>query len=121
MILADTAVWIDFLDHGGSAMESLLNLKQVLVHPFVVGEIAMGNLRHRSRIMSLLALFPGAASARNDEVIAFIERHRLFGRGIGFIDAHLLVSTYPTPDAKLWTYDKRLAAVATELRIVADK
>ena len=117
MILVDTFVWIDFLRVGNDKLAGLLNAIQVLTHPFIVGELACGNLRNRTEVLSLLAALPQAAAATDAEVLFLIERHGLMGRGIGYIDAHLLASAALSSPAKIWTGDKRLAALAAELGV----
>lgn len=112
MILVDTYVWVDHLRHGDDGLSALLNSNQVLMHPFVLGELACGNLRQRSEVLSLLKDLPQAAVARDEEVLFFIERHELMGRGIGYVDAHLMAAVALDGDARLWTRDKRLQALA---------
>jgi hypothetical protein len=113
VILVDTSVWIDHLRRGDAELASLLQVGQVLAHPWVTGEIALGHLSRRSEIIGLLNNLPQATSATEFEVLTLIDTHQLFGLGIGYIDAHLLAATMLTADARLWTRDKRLAAVAT--------
>lgn len=115
MILVDTSVWIDHLRSGDEGLAALLNGSLVLMHPFVVGELACGNLRHRETVLGLLQELPQATVATDTEVLFFIERHALMGRGIGYIDAHLLASASLSDAARLWTRDIRLREVATEL------
>jgi len=117
MILVDTSVWIDHLRVGDEELTVLLNKTQVLTHPFVVGELACGNLRERVVVLKLLQDLPQAPVAIDAEVIFFIEQHKLMGCGIGYIDAHLLATTALAGSAKLWTRDKRLAKVSTELNL----
>lgn len=115
MILVDTSVWIDHLRSGDENLASLLESSRVLMHPFILGEIACGNLANRGPVLSLLAHLPRCTEALDTEVLAFIEHRKLMGRGIGFIDTHLLAATKLTGSARLWTRDKRLAIVAQEL------
>ena len=115
MILVDTSVWIDHLRGGDAELVGLLQTMQVLVHPFVVGEMACGNLRNRAEVLKLMGDLPGTAAASDPEVLFFIDQHRLMGRGIGYVDAHLLAAVLLTPPTRLWTRDKRLAAIADEL------
>jgi predicted nucleic acid-binding protein len=118
LILADTAIWVDHLHRGGDArMVALLEANLILMHAHVVGEIALGNLRNRAGILDGLRALPQAEIAKEDEVLGLIERHGLFGTGIGLVDAHLLASTLLTPDARLWTRDRRLRDVAERLGI----
>ena len=119
MILVDTSVWIDHLRGGDAVLESLLDRGGVLGHPFVIGELALGNLRRRDLVLGALRQLPRAAVASDEEVFGFIEARRLFGHGIGYIDAHLLASVRLTPDARLWTRDRRLRAIAGQLELAA--
>jgi predicted nucleic acid-binding protein len=115
MILVDTSIWIDHLRAGDRRLAALLDTGQVLAHPFIVGELALGHLRQRQAILTALHDLPQAITADNAEVMTFIERHELPGAGIGFVDAHLLASTRLTIGATFWTRDKRLSAVAGRL------
>lgn len=115
MILVDTSVWIDHLRVGDAELVTLLNNSRVLMHPFVLGELACGNLRNRNEVLALLKDLPRVAIATDDEVLCFIERHTLMGRGIGYGDAHLLAAVILSGATRLWTRDKRLQAVALSL------
>ncbi|NNN16378.1 MAG: type II toxin-antitoxin system VapC family toxin [Acidimicrobiaceae bacterium] len=115
MILLDTSVWVDHLRNGDPLVANLLETNQVLGHPLVVGEIALGRLVNRSEILALLANLAPAAIATHEETMFLIESHELWGRGIGLIDTQLLAATFLTPDTTLWTRDKRLHAVAIDL------
>lgn len=111
----DTSVWIDHLASGDQRLFDALDRSEVLGHPFVVGELACGNLANRREVLALLQGLPQAPSATDDEVLGFIASHGLMGRGIGYIDAHLLVSVALAGDAALRTRDRRLSAVAADL------
>lgn len=117
MVLVDTSVWVDHLRDNDPRLADLLTRNQVVSHPFVRGELALGNLRQRDVILSALDNLPQAPVAFADEVNFFIETHALFGLGIGLIDAHLLAATQLMGNAKLWTRDKRLLAVAVRLNL----
>jgi predicted nucleic acid-binding protein len=117
VILVDTSVWIDHLRIGDPKLTRLLQDAQVLAHPWVIGELALGQLSGRSEILGLLSNLPLATVATDAEVMTLIETQRLFGLGIGYVDAHLLAATLLTTDASLWTRDKRLAAASTDLGI----
>lgn len=119
MILVDTSVWIDHLRASDEQLTQLLEAGQVLVHPFVMGELALGNLRHRDAVLGALQGMPQAAVATEPEVLRFIGEQGLFGLGIGYIDAHLLASVRLTPGALLWTRDKRLLAASAKFGIAA--
>jgi predicted nucleic acid-binding protein len=115
MILADTSVWVDHLSSGDHRLVEPLEQSQVLMHPFVLGELALGSLRQRDLVLGSMQDLPQAIVATDKEVLAFIEHRALFGLGIGYVDAHLLASVRLTAGASLWTRDKRLLAVAERL------
>jgi predicted nucleic acid-binding protein len=115
MILVDTSVWADHLRRGDARLATLLEPNCVCIHAFVVGELACGNLKTRNSILDLLRALPTLPTATDDEVLFFIERHHLMGHGIGYIDAHLLAATAMQGTYGLWTRDKRLSVIATEL------
>lgn len=115
MILVDTSVWIDHLNTDDPALEVLLDSGQVVVHPLVIGEIALGRLRNREAVLSGLWQLPQIVAATDWEVVQFVSDQMLFGIGISYIDAHLLVSARLTPETRLWTRDKRLRAVTERL------
>jgi predicted nucleic acid-binding protein len=115
LILVDTSVWVDHLRSGDSQLANLLENQLVAMHPFVIGEIACGSLKKRASVFELLTELPAAVVAEVDEVLSFIERHALHGKGIGYVDAHLLASAALTDGAKLWTRDKRLLTAAQKL------
>lgn len=117
MILADTSVWISHLRSGVPALTELLEETLVVVHPMVIGELAMGSLSARPQILTLLGNLPSPTIAQHSEVLTFVEERKLHGRGLGWVDVHLLSSTLLTPEAKLWTEDRRLATAAHELGI----
>jgi predicted nucleic acid-binding protein len=114
VILVDTSVWIDHLRAGDPELASLLHNGDVLAHPWVTGELALGHLAQRSEILGLLQNLPQAKAATDVEVLTLVDSHQLFGLGIGYVDAHLLAATMLTTGARLWTRDKRLAAVAAQ-------
>jgi predicted nucleic acid-binding protein len=115
VILVDTSVWVDHLRQIDGGLQTLLNAGSVLTHPLVVGEIAMGSLRQRKVVLHSLSNLPQAIVATHAEVLHFVDRHGLFGRGIGFADAHLLAAARLTAGSTLWTRDRRLHAVAQQL------
>lgn len=119
MFLVDTSVWVSHLRKGEPRLQQALLDDQILMHPFVLGEIACGSLHRRSSILNDLAQLPRAVSAEHDEVLAFLEQHRLFGKGIGWIDAHLLASAALT-HCRLWTLDSRLGDAAASLKLGAN-
>ena|ERR1700722_10191609 len=120
MILVDTSIWVDHLRVREKTLERLLDTGQVLTHPFVIGELALGNLRRRGVILGTLQVLPQAAFAAEHEVLRFIDQHRLFGIGIGYVGAHLLAAARLTPATTLWTRDKRLRAAASRLALMAN-
>lgn len=117
MILVDTSVWVDYLRKGEGQLRELLSKAQVLTHPYVVGELACGSLQNRDELLGLLDRLPCVICASDTEVRMLIEKHGLMGRGIGFIDAHLLASVRLTQGAQLWSHDKRLDVLAGELAV----
>ena len=113
MILVDSSVWVEHLRRGLPRLATLLQEGKVLIHPWVIGELACGNLRNRRDVLELLQGLPPADVASDSEVLLLIEREQLMGRGIGYVDAHLLTSA-KLSHCQLWTQDKRLAALAQE-------
>ena len=116
MVLVDTSAWVAHLRDVNIGLEALLNDGHVVCHPFIVGELACGNLKNRSEILSLLHALPMALYADQEEVMQFIENYRLMGKGLGYIDMHLLASAILT-NVPLWTLDKRLNEVSSTLGI----
>lgn len=114
MILVDTSVWIDHFRGISDALAEVLERGEVLMHPFVLGELACGNLKERGDLLDLLRQLPSCALAEHEEVLMFIETRKLFGRGIGYVDAHLLASAAMQRTA-LWSRDQRLRLVADDL------
>lgn len=114
MVLVDTSVWVAHLRHGDTGLESLLDEGHVLCHPFIVGELACGNLENRAEILSLLQALPMAISAEHEEVMQLIETYRLMGTGLGYLDVHFLSSAILTR-VPLWTLDKKLNQVSSKL------
>ena len=113
-MLVDTSVWVDHFRHGDTALSNLLTRDEVECHPFVVGELACGSLHRRSEVLSLLQSLPQVPVGSHTEVLTFVEGNRLMGRGIGWIDAHLLASA-SLAGSLLWTRDRRLAEIARAL------
>jgi predicted nucleic acid-binding protein len=116
MILADTSIWIEHFRRGHSELQSLLHANEVLTHPFIVGELAFGALQNRAEILHHLKALPEARQADHHEVLLLIEKERLHGRGLGWIDVHLLASALLS-GCRLWTLDKPLIAAAKALKI----
>jgi predicted nucleic acid-binding protein len=114
VVLVDTSVWVAHLRQGAIGLEALLHAGRVLGHPFVIGELACGNLKNRSEIIALLQRLPGAIRAEHGEVMQFIENYGLMGKGLGYIDMHVLASARLT-GVPLWTLDKRLNEMAQKL------
>jgi len=114
VILVDTSIWVDHLRSGVPQLTAALKAGDVFIHPWVIGELACGNLRDRSRLLQLLQSLPAARVATPAEVLILIEQHQLMGRGIGFVDAQLLASAKLTHCA-LWTQDRRLAELTKAL------
>ena len=116
MILVDTSVWIEHLRLGNNRLKALLFDEQVLCHPYIVGELACGRLQNRNEILSMLTALPVAQVLEHEEVLSFLEGQRLYGRGIGWVDAHVLASTLLTK-CSLWTFDKPLHRAAAALNV----
>ena len=117
MILVDTSVWVDHLQRGNPQLAQYLDRREVLAHPFVLGELALGSLRQRTQVLEALSQLPMARTAADGEVLGFIARESLFGKGIGYVDAHLLAAVRLTPGSWLWTLDQRLQAAASALEL----
>jgi predicted nucleic acid-binding protein len=118
VVLVDTSVWIDHFRRKSRQLTVLLDGEGVVLHPFILGELGCGNLKNRKELIELLHALPFITKADDDEVLFFIERHKLMGRGVGLIDMHLLASC-KLNSCLLWTRDKRLKAIAEEMKIAA--
>jgi len=114
MVLVDTSVWVSHFRETHKGLVALLNRGQAVCHPFVVGELACGNLKNRTTVISLLEALPMAILVEHEEVLAFIKAHNLMGKGLGYIDVHLLAAALLSGVA-LWTLDKKLEKAAMEL------
>ncbi len=115
MILVDTSIWVNHLRSNNKVLASFLDSTMVLTHPFIIGELALGNLRQRKAVLTAVSDLPHANMATDAEVLQFIDRYALFGKGIGYIDAHLLTAARLTAGVHLWTNDNKLRDVADEL------
>jgi predicted nucleic acid-binding protein len=120
LLLVDSNVWIGHIGSAVSGLEQALLAGDVLGHPFVTGEVAMGSLRDRALVIRLLRTLPQAEKAKDDEVLELVERERLFSLGLGWVDAHLLAATLLTPETRLWTRDRRLHAAAERLGVAVE-
>ncbi len=116
MVLVDTSVWVSHFRSGNFCLSKLLEEGKVVSHPFIIGELACGNLKNRQEILSLLDALPAATVARYEEVLQFIENHRLMGMGLGYVDVHLLAAAL-LAGVPLWTNDRTLRHAAARLRI----
>ena len=115
MILVDTSVWIDHLRVAEMRLADLLGRCEVVMHPMVIGELACGNLQNRTQLLSLWRNLPSLGEATPHEALSFLEQNRLMGKGIGWVDLHLLAAVALSGDTLLWTRDKRLADLAANL------
>ena len=115
MILVDTSVWIDHLHQHNADLAACLHRNDVITHPMIVGELALGSLARRQEVLALLGNLPSAARASDQEVLVFIAADSLWSRGLSLIDAHLLAATRVMPGTRLWTHDKRLLAAAIDI------
>lgn len=116
MVIVDTSIWVDHLRGGNRRLEKLLLNGEVMCHPFIIGELACGNIKNRDLFMSLIRTLPMAPTVTLDELLYFIEQNKLTGTGIGFVDAHLLASA-KLSGTLFWTSDKRLKTAANELKV----
>jgi len=119
MVLVDTSVWVRHLREGDSDLEQLLNNGEVMCHPYIVGELACGNMKNRREVLSLLQLLPLATLARHEEILQFIEMNHLMGKGLGYLDVHLAASAVLS-GVPILSYDKKLNEVSGGLRIRYD-
>jgi predicted nucleic acid-binding protein len=119
LILADTSIWIDHLRAGNKEMGKLLNQGDIVIHPWIIAELALGSLRERAKTLALLDFLPRVREAQLSEVRVMIEARRLYNRGIGLTGAHLIASVFLNPSTLLWTRDKRLRKAAEDLGIHA--
>lgn len=117
MILADTSIWIDHLKSTDTRFEALLDARQVAMHPFVLGELAMGSLRGRTKFLQRLTEMPAITRANDYLVLQLVETQQLYSRGLSYIDAHILAAVRLADDVKLLTRDARLLAAATKLGV----
>ena len=116
MVLVDTSIWVTHLRHGSRQLEKLLMDAEVMCHQFIIGELACGNLKNRNEIISLLQSLPMAPTIEFDEFLFFIDKNHLMGKGMGFVDVHLLASAQLT-SVTLWTSDKWLKSAADQLKL----
>jgi predicted nucleic acid-binding protein len=119
LILADTSIWVDHFRSGNKELQKALNQGQIVVHPFIIAELALGSLKERTKTLALLDLLPQVRVAQLSELRVMIEARRLYSLGIGLTDAHLIASVFIDSPTLLWTRDKRLRQVAENLGIHA--
>ena len=117
MIVVDANIWIDHLRMANATLSRLIQRRRIVIHPYTIGEIALGSLANRDQVLEGLALIPAAPVAESYEMPEFINHHGLFGTGIGYVDSHLLASAMLLENGKLWTRDKRLHALADRLEL----
>lgn len=120
MILPDASIWIDHFAVQDIRFAALLDAEDIVLHPMVLGELLLGGLPKRDRLLADLRLLPEPSVADVDEILGFIERHHLSRTGVGYVDAHLVASCLLDPKVRLWTRDKRLLKVAERLNVAAD-
>ncbi|MCD4782089.1 MAG: PIN domain-containing protein [Candidatus Omnitrophica bacterium] len=116
MILVDTSIWIEHFRKKNAQLEEILNTRDVMCHPFIIGELACGSIKNRKEILSLMEALPTGYKASHDEILELIEKRKLMGKGLGFIDMHLIASAFLS-DVLLWSLDKSLHKAAVELKI----
>lgn len=119
-MIVDASIWIDHIHHGEPILADALIREAALMHPHVLGEVALGSIANREKVLGRLARLPVPNVAKDGHVLDLIDRYHFWGSGIGYTDAHLLASALLTPDARLWTRDKRLRRVAERLSVAAD-
>ncbi len=119
MILLDTSVWVDHFDTVDDEVTGLLSSRRIVIHPYVIGELAMGNLRNRDATIEVLNELVMLMPMRHSLIMKFVKNQSLFGTGLQYVDAHLLGSVLTTAGCKIWTRDKRLHAVAERLGVAA--
>jgi hypothetical protein len=117
VILVDTSVWVEHLRSGSATLAGELEAGRVMTHPFIIGELACGNLKNRRQVLDLLERLPSVPTATHAEALRFLERRALMGRGIGYVDVHLLASAALAAPTRLWTGDRRLASIAADLNL----
>ena len=120
MILVDSSVWIDHFNMHHEVLESVMRSNSVVIHPLVLGELAIGQFKQRARTLKNLALLPSVPEVSHDLVRYFIDHEKLYGQGIGYVDCHLLASSMTQPGCSLWTHDRRLKLIAKRLTIAFD-
>ena len=119
MLLVDTSVWVDHFRRGNTQLMAALEGQEIMTHPFVIGELSCGSIANRDRVLDLLRELPGTIVATDEEALDLIERRRLMGRGLGYVDVHLLAASLLTPPVRLWTLDAPLGAAAARLGVAA--
>jgi len=117
MILVDTSVWVDHFRNGNAELQNLLRNNEVLMHPFIVGELSCGTMRNRKEILRLLQELPEACVAEHDEVLRLVESRRIWGHGVGWVDVHLLASALLSRST-IWTLDRQLFRLASSLKLL---
>ena len=115
MVLVDTSVWVSHFRETHDGLVELLNNGEVVCHPFIIGELACGNLKNRTSIITLLEALPTALVIEHEELLSFIEARKVMGKGLGYVDVHLLAAALLT-GVPLWTLDKKLDKVAEGLQ-----
>ena len=116
MVLIDTSIWVEHFIRGLKELVTLLNKNEVAIHPFIIGELACGGLTNRAEILTLLRALPASTTIDLEEYLHFVNYHRLIGKGIGFVDIHILASAY-IDGYFLWTADKKLQVIAKKMKL----
>ena len=116
MILVDTSIWVEHLRAGNDHLKSALEEGEVACHPFIIGELACGNMKNRKEVISLLQALPTTKKATNEEILHFIEINQLIGMGLGLVDVHLLASSLLSK-VRLWTSDRSLIIASNKLNV----
>ena len=116
MVLVDTSIWVSHLRHGNSRLQKLLEEGGVASHPFIIGELACGNISNRTEILSLMQSLPMLDAIEPEELLLFIEHHKVMGAGLGFVDVHLMAAAL-LAGIPLWTQDKKFKQACSRLSI----
>ncbi len=117
MVLVDTSVWIDHFRKSNQRLIRILENQLVVVHPFIIGELALGSIKNRSDVLNMLGSLPSTPVVREYDILQMIEDRRLFASGIGYTDAHILASALIASDIRIWTHDKRLHTISENLGV----
>jgi predicted nucleic acid-binding protein len=120
LVLADTSIWIDHFRRSNFQLARLLDRGDIVMHPFVVGELVLGKVAKIAEMIDFFHFLPATIVASTDEILEFIAKRKLSGSGIGYVDVHLLAAAALMPETLVWTRDKKLRAAAQALSLAAE-